>query len=228
MRWLGHASTFLLVLLTLAGTLVWTGYQLGLSQQAQSTKAVAMPVTSRSTVTVPDAADLAAASDGAAEPDAVSLVVTATPTLARMSISDTLPTATYTPIGRRDPLPPSPAPTATRTPVPEAALPAAQPAAVIPAAPAIPAGQSLLIFHNPTGHDLIVDLTGPTGASKLIPPNSRAEFLLAPGRYQCMLHTPTGQFLASRVLEFEVFEGQAVEKDYYTDYDRQSTQVANN
>jgi hypothetical protein len=208
--------------------LVWTGYQLGLSQQTESVKAVPIPVTSRSTVTVPDAADRSETSDGAAEPDAISLVVTATPTLARMSVSDTLPTPTYTPIGRRDSLPPSPAPTATRTPAPQVALPVAQPAAVIPAAPAIPTGQSLLIFYNPTGHDLVVDLTGPTGASKLIPPNSRAEFLLTPGRYQCMLHTPTGQFLASRVLEFDVFEGQALEKDYYTDYDRQSTQVANN
>ncbi|HXW01507.1 MAG TPA: protein kinase, partial [Anaerolineae bacterium] len=227
MRWLGHASTVALVLLAVAGTLIWAGYQLGISQQADFVKAVPRPVTSQSTVSPQNNADLPEAREVEAEPDAVSLVVTATPTVARMSVSDTLPTATYTPIGQRDSLPPPPPPTATRTPIPQAALPVAQPAAVIPA-PAIPAGQSLLIFYNPTGHDLVVDLTGPTGTSKLVPPNSREEFLLTPGRYQCMVHTPTGQFLASRVLEFEVFEGQALEKDYYTDYDTQSTGLANN
>jgi hypothetical protein len=181
----------MLVLLTLAGTLVWTGYQLGLNQQVKSVKAVPMPVIARSTVTVQDAADLSEASEVAAEPDAISLVVTATPTVARMSVSDTLPTATYTPIGRRDPLLPAPPPTATRTPTPQAALPVAQPAAVMPApAPAIPAGQGLLIFYNPTGHDLVVDLTGPTGASKLVPPNNRAEFLLTPGRYHIIAIAP--------------------------------------
>jgi hypothetical protein len=229
MRWLGHASTVALVLLATAGTLIWAGYQLGLSQQADFVKAVPRPVTSQSTVSPPNTAGLPEASEVAAEPDAVSLVVTATPTIARMSVSDTLPTATYTPIGQRDSLPSLPPPTATRTPTPPVAPPVGQPAAVIPeVAPAIPAGQSLLIFYNPTGHDLVVDLTGPTGASKLVPPNGRQEFLLAPGRYQCMVHTPTGQFLASRVLEFEVFEGQALEKDYYTDYDTQSTGLANN
>jgi hypothetical protein len=91
---------------------------------------------------------------------------------------------------------------------------------VQPAGPAVPAGKGLLVFHNPTGYDLVVDLTGPASASHLIPPNTRHEFALSPGRYQCMIHTPTGQWLAARVLNFDVPEGQVVEKDYYTDFDR--------
>jgi hypothetical protein len=90
---------------------------------------------------------------------------------------------------------------------------------VQPAGPVVPAGKGLLVFHNPTGYDLVVDLTGPVGASQLIPPHTRHEFALSPGRYQCMIHTPTGQGLAARVLNFDVPEGQVVEKDYYTDYD---------
>jgi hypothetical protein len=84
--------------------------------------------------------------------------------------------------------------------------------------PVIPAGMGLLVFHNPTGYDLVVDLTGPSSTSQLIPPYKQYEFALAPGRYQCMVHTPTGQGLDSRVLIFDVPEGQVLEKDYYTDY----------
>jgi hypothetical protein len=104
-----------------------------------------------------------------------------------------------------------------------AAKPAAvvQPAAMVEAGPAIPAGKGLLVFYNPTGYDLVVDLTGPGSDSKLIPPYTRQEFTLTPGSYQCIVHTTTGQWLETRVLNFEVPAGQAVEKDYYTDYDTQ-------
>ncbi len=80
-------------------------------------------------------------------------------------------------------------------------------------------GQGLLVFYNPTGHDLIVDLTGPTGASALVPPDSEEEFSLELGHYQLMVHTPTGNWLPSRTITFDLFEDQIVEKDYYSDFD---------
>jgi hypothetical protein len=85
--------------------------------------------------------------------------------------------------------------------------------------PAIPTGQGKFIFYNPTGFDLIVDLTGPTPASKLVPPNQRHEFLLLPGSYQYIVHTLTGEHLETVVAIFDLAEGQVIEKDYYSDYD---------
>lgn len=130
-----------------------------------------------------------------------------------------LPTVTISPV----------TPTPTATPSLPVQAPAAQPAAVVVSAsqPFVPAGQSVLVFTNPTGHDLIVDLTGPTSTSNLVPPGQQHEFILTPGHYQMNLHTPTGQHLASRTLTFDLLAGQAVPKDYYTDYDAQA-QLANN
>jgi hypothetical protein len=85
--------------------------------------------------------------------------------------------------------------------------------------PFIPAGQGIFKFHNPTGHDLVVDLTGSTSASALVPPYTQHEFLLGIGPYQYMVHTPTGAWLASTKGVFDLSEGQVVEKDYYSDYD---------
>jgi hypothetical protein len=62
----------------------------------------------------------------------------------------------------------------------------------------------------------------------VIPPFNQKEFILTPGRYQMVLHTPTGKFLASRTLEFDLSAGQVINKDYYTDYDAQAAQVSNN
>ncbi len=104
--------------------------------------------------------------------------------------------------------------TTTLTPRPPAPTPASpKPAHVIPA------GQGLFIFYNPTGYDLVVDLTGPAPASVLVPPDHRHEFLLAPGSYQHIVHTPTGHWLATKVGTFNLAEGQVLERDYYSDYD---------
>jgi len=229
-KWWGYGSGAALVMLTLATTLVWAGYQLGMSQQTMAIKIVPAISSSQEIGSIGSTAPITPSPTGFIN----SLLPTATPRAeplvpepqdeapALSSLSDTLLLPTPTPDQMSTPhldtlLATS---TPTRTPTPPASLPVAQPAAVIPAAePAIPTGKGLLIFNNPTGHDLVVDLTGPMGESKLIPPNSQQEFMLTPGRYQCVIHTPTGQWLASRVLEFDIFEGQAVEKDYYTDYD---------
>ena len=110
--------------------------------------------------------------------------------------------------------------TSTLTPSPTLALPRATPTLPPPPAPAVPNGQALLAFHNPTGHDLIVDLTGPTSASTLIPPGQRYEFLLQPGAYQYIVHTPTGRWLDTVVGYFDLASGQMLERDYYSEHNR--------
>ena len=67
----------------------------------------------------------------------------------------------------------------------------------------------------------MVDVSGPTDASLVVPPNSRKEFLLNAGSYLYMTHTPGGQALASTKGVFELGEGQMIEKDYYSDYEWQ-------
>jgi serine/threonine protein kinase len=236
-KWWGYGSVPALVILTLVTTLVWAGYQLGVSQQTLAIKVAPAISSSLETGGIGSTALITPPPNDFID----SLLPTATPRVERLSpepqdeapvvssLSDTLlltPTSDQMSTPRLDTL--LATSTSIPTPTRPAALPVARLAAAIPAAePAIPTGKGLLIFNNPTGHDLVVDLTGPTGESKLIPPNSLQEFVLTPGRYQCVIHTPTGQWLASRVLEFDIFEGQAIEKDYYTDYDPQSAQVAN-
>lgn len=223
-RWLESILSAAVVIFLLAAGLVWTGYQWGINQQASSNKVVATPRSSPTSVNPPGAEVLPTLSREESN-NFLSLVVTPTPALPRTKLSDTLPSPTYTPIGHREPTPTSVpvilTPTLLPTPAAPKAAPVVQPAAVVqPAGPAVPAGKGLLVFHNPTGYDLVVDLTGPASASQLIPPNTRHEFALTPGRYQCMIHTLTGEGLASRVLNFDVPTGQIVEKDYYTDFDQ--------
>jgi hypothetical protein len=112
--------------------------------------------------------------------------------------------------------------TATSTPLPTASPTAtvlkstvAPPPTPLPPPPA----QTTFIFKNPTGYDLIVDLTGPTPISKLIPPGKQFEFLLEPGPYQYIAHTLGGNELQTVVGNFDLSPGQRVEKDYYSDYD---------
>ncbi|MBI1877476.1 MAG: protein kinase [Chloroflexi bacterium] len=222
--WLGSVLSALALLLVIAAGLVWAGYQWGINQQIKSSQAAVAPLSSPKPITLPTST-LPATLAAAEADDSLSLVAIPTATPLRMRLSDTLPTPTLTPIGHRDPTP-TPAPVSsapTPLPTPAQSKPAAvvQPAAIVEVAPAIPPGRGLLIFYNPTGYDLVVDLTGPSSNSKLIPPYTRQEFTLTPGGYQCMIHTPTGQWLAARVLNFEVAAGQVIEKDYYTDYDTQ-------
>ncbi len=220
------AITFLFgAVLLIALALVWLGYSWGARQQP-ATGAIYAP-----TMFTPLEANILPGSDSLLLTGTPTTVwVTSTPIAGGVRLSDTLPTPTYTPIGHRDPLLPTPipslgggsTPTPTASATPASAAPVAQPAAVgLGPQPIIPTGKGMLVFHNPTGHDLIVDLTGLTSASALVPPDRRQEFILAPGRYLCIIHTPTGQFLESRTLEFDIPVGQRVEKDYYTDYETQ-------
>jgi len=85
--------------------------------------------------------------------------------------------------------------------------------------PPVPASQTRFIFKNPTGYDLIIDLTGPLPWSELIPPGQQQQFLLPAGSYQYIVHTPTGEGLKTVVGNFDLFPSQTIEKDYYSDYD---------
>ncbi len=220
----------------LAVILVYAGYRLGV--RSQPPVVVSLPATPAALLSesslLPTPTSPAAPQAATPSPQS-SLGDSLLPPAAQAAVpgenardSDTLlPRLTPSPTPSPTPLPVTPTP--TQTPALPAQAPAAQPAAVKIAAaqPFIPAGQAMLVFTNPTGHDLIVDLTGPTNASQLVPPDQQHEFILAPGHYQMNLHTPTGQHLASRTLEFDLLAGQATPKDYYTDYDAQAQLVKN-
>ena len=155
----------------------------------------------------------------------------ATPTATAISLSLTerlLPTFTLTPrpLSLHDTLRPTPESTRTPQPPPDtpSPTPTSAPATVISKptqaptslGPAIPAGKGLLLFHNPTGHDLIIDLTGPASASALVPPYSQQTFMLDSGSYQYIVHTLTGKWLETKTIYFDVPAGQVIEKDYYS------------
>ena len=106
---------------------------------------------------------------------------------------------------------------ATPTPPTLSAPPAPRPSAT--PASQVPPGKGLFVFFNPTGYDLVVDVSGPISRSYLVPPNEQYEFVLEPGPYQYMVHTPTGEWLSPVVADFDLPPGQLVEKDYYSDYD---------
>ncbi len=84
---------------------------------------------------------------------------------------------------------------------------------------AIPVGQGRFVFHNPTGHDLVVDLTGSSIATEVVPPYQDHEFFLKPGPYQYIIHTPTGKHLAAKVGTFDLAVGQTIETDYHSRHD---------
>lgn len=216
---LGYLCSALVILSVSVGLAIWAGYELGLKHAT----------------TQPPPRQIIFASPGLPSPEPTgthtsddltafsitpaSDTATSSPPTADRSLSTLSDTLFPTPSPTLDSLlpPPTRTPTATPQPTPTVFRP---PAVAVPvSAPAIPTGQGLLIFHNPTGHDLVIDLTGPSSMSELVPPYSEETFALAVGRYQVMIHTPTGDWLASRTLHFELPEGQIVEKDYYSDYD---------
>lgn len=80
------------------------------------------------------------------------------------------------------------APAETSAPAPKPTQPPA------PAGPSAPAGKGLFIFINNTGTDFVVDVIGPTNDSKVIPPNSRQQFVLDPGAYVINGHSPGGDY----------------------------------
>lgn len=218
----------------LAIGLIYAGYRFGVQSQPPVVVTIPSPIAALSAeVSLLPTSTLAPSPQTATRPAPTTLsdtllpplTLTANPSGISQDSDTLLPSPTPSPTVTTSPVTPTP----TVTPSLPAQAPVAQPAAVVVSAsqPFVPAGQAVLVFTNPTGHDLIVDLTGPTSTSNLVPPGQQHEFILTPGHYQMNLHTPTGQHLASRILTFDLLAGQAVPKDYYTDYDAQA-QLANN
>jgi uncharacterized surface protein with fasciclin (FAS1) repeats len=58
----------------------------------------------------------------------------------------------------------------------------------------VPEGKSKLIFENLSSVDLVVDLSGPTPDSLVIPPGAQQAFVLDPGQYGYNGHQPGGDF----------------------------------
>ncbi len=216
---MGHIFSLTVGLVMVAAGLILTGYWLGLNQR---------PILAQSPVkvTVATTTEVSQAGSVTILPPADS---TAAPQPVRPGYGSASDSLLLTPIQELNLWPSAPplkvitviiTPTSSPTSAPPTRAPATQPAALSSAPePVIPVGKGLLVFSNPTGYDLVIDLTGPTPESEVIPPWGRQQFVLSPGRYQLMIHTPTGQGLASRTLEFYLPEGQVTEKDYYTDYD---------
>lgn len=204
-----HFFAAVIVSLLITTLSAWAGYELGLKQQAGSTSGMSTPhLIAGSTIPTPTktpetqlvASIIFTPGSGLMTPAPRQQVFSDTVLLKQSSLISATPTLTPSRIA-------SPA-RATATPVP-------------PPAPAVsaPAGQGVFRFHNPTGHDLIVDLTGPTNASALVPPAQQHEFLVEPGDYQYIVHTPTGRWLEPVVAYFGLGPGQIIQKDYYSDHD---------
>lgn len=211
---LGYLCSALVVLSVSVGLAIWAGYELGLKHAPVQPPPRQIIVISPEPTETPGSDELTAFSITPASNTVILSSSTANRSLS--TLSDSLRPLSSPTVDRLL-SPPTRTPTITPQPTPTVFR---SPAAVAPiSVPAIPPGQGLLIFHNPTGHDLVVDLTGPSSMSELIPPYDEATFALAEGHYQAMIHTPTGNWLASRTLNFELPEGQIVEKDYYSDYD---------
>lgn len=193
----------LVVLIFLAGLFTWAGYELGV-RQAEAQSPTAPPLMVTTTIPLPTT-----------QKTLLPAVITPTqisqpaPTQINASVSDTLlPTRLPSPTPQP---PPIQLVTSTIVNPPADILPSPTP---LPPAPV--SARTAFVFQNPTGHDLIVDVTGPTPASALVPPHQQHEFVLEPGLYQYIVHTPTGQWLESIVGRFDLAPGQTVERDYYS------------
>lgn len=203
---------------------IWAGYELGVNHAGQNDSPAQSPL---------DRVSPAAQSfirDGdtlpAPSPPVVRLVATPTQTQTLSGLSDNLlparsvPTSIHTGATRRPT--PTLTPTLMITPVTSPSPAAAFSNQVAPTATPAPSPasqQPRFIFGNPTGFDLIVDLTGPVNDSVLVPPYSQHEFVVEPGPYQYIVHTVTGKNLASKVKTFDLAPGQVVELDYHSPHD---------
>lgn len=202
------------VILLVAALAAWTGYELGLKQIPPIIQSPPIIVDSTLPTPTPTEDYLRDIIPPTVVNDGVTLVTPALDT-ANVTLVDTL-LPPRTPFAVR--LQASPTVTPTVTPAPVRFVATATP--TVPPAPVqlIPTGQGLFTFFNPTGHDLIVDVSGPTFVSAVVPPNNREEFYLTVGSYLYMTHTPGGQGLDPTKGVFDLGEGQTIEKDYYSDY----------
>jgi serine/threonine protein kinase len=204
----------LMLIIFVATLFAWAGYELGLRQAPAQALSPELMITT--TILIQR------------QNDDIAQIV---PTGALLEVNPVAPTTTPRPkpTSPTNALLPTATSFATRqlptvtvaTPTPSLPTLSAPPAPRPSAAPAsqVPPGKGLFVFFNPTGYDLVVDVSGPISRSYLVPPNEQYEFVLEPGPYQYMVHTPTGEWLSPVVADFDLPPGQLVEKDYYSDYD---------
>jgi uncharacterized surface protein with fasciclin (FAS1) repeats len=80
----------------------------------------------------------------------------------------------------------------------------------------VPEDKSLVIVENLSSVDLIVDLSGPTRDSQVVPPAAKQEFIVEPGQYQYDGHQPGGGFAVAPG-QFELTSEQTVQLICYDD-----------
>lgn len=85
----------------------------------------------------------------------------------------------------------------------------------------VPEDKSLLIFENLSSFDVVIDLSGPTPDSLVVPPETKQEFILEPGQYQYDGHQPGGGFDIAPG-QFELTIDQPIQ---LTCYDSEQCQV---
>jgi uncharacterized surface protein with fasciclin (FAS1) repeats len=80
----------------------------------------------------------------------------------------------------------------------------------------VPEGQSVVLFENQSPVDLVVDLSGPTPDSLVVPPATEQEFVIEPGQYNYNAHQPGGDYSLAPG-EFSLEEGQIISLTCYGD-----------
>jgi LysM repeat protein len=58
----------------------------------------------------------------------------------------------------------------------------------------VPEGMGLVVFENLSSFDLVIDFSGPTPDSLVVPPGAKQSFILEPGEYGYNGHQPGGEF----------------------------------
>lgn len=212
----------LIFMLMVMGVSIWAGYETGLKQPVRVTS-IGPLVTPTSYLTAPVAPPPTVISEAQ-----VYLLITATPNpMAETNLGEATlaPTSNSTLPQEEVSMPhnigfDSLSPTVTTTPMRMVELVPTSTAPPLPTAtPTPPANETTFVFTNPTGYDLIIDLTGPTVLSELIVPHGQQEFELQPGTYQYIVHTTTGKELPTVVGTFELPAGESLTRDYYSQHD---------
>ena len=78
----------------------------------------------------------------------------------------------------------------------------------------IPEGMGLVLFENLSSFDLVIDFSGPTPDSLVVPPGATQEFFLEPGEYGYNGHQPGGGFDVAPG-QFELAIEQAIQLTCY-------------
>jgi serine/threonine-protein kinase len=205
--------TFMLMIM---GVSSWAGYEVGIKYTANQIRQVVVEITATTMTATPMLPATSESQAWAVKPIPVQPTYT--------TISDTLPTFASPTL-----IPP------TATPMDSVVMVAVASATPLPVAqssdcddkdcatdfstPTLLVNQGTFSFHNPTGYDLVIDLTGPIYLSEVVLPYSQHDFSLEAGAYQYIVHTTTGKELPTKVGNFDLLDNQVIERDYYSPHD---------